>query len=229
MAVLDLTIANVLVPHIAGGLASSPSEGTWVITSYAVAEAIMVPLTGWLAERFGPVKVFVLGIAGFGVFSALCGLATSLGHADRLPGRAGRLRRAADPHVADPADPHRPQRRANAALAVWSMATILAPIAGPVIGGLIGDNWSWPWAFYIKVPLAAVIALGAWKILTPYETPTAKEAVDFVGLGLLVVWVAALQTMLGVGQDKDWFNSAIHRRAADRHARRASPLSSSGK
>ena len=100
-----------------------------------------------------------------------------------------------------------PKRRANAALAVWSMATILAPIAGPVIGGLIGDHWSWPWAFYIKAPLAAVIALGAWRILTPYETPTAKAAVDFAGLALLIVWVAALQTMLGVGQDKDWFNS----------------------
>jgi DHA2 family multidrug resistance protein len=100
-----------------------------------------------------------------------------------------------------------PKRQAGVALAVWSMATVLAPIAGPVIGGLIGDHWSWPWAFYFKTPLAAVIAFGAWTILTPYETPTAKETIDFAGLGLLVVWVAALQTMLGVGQDRDWFNS----------------------
>ena len=207
LAVLDLTIANVLVPHIAGALASSPSEGTWVITGYGVAEAIMVPLTGWLTERFGPVRVFVLCVAGFGVFSALCGMATSL---DMLIAFRVALGVCGGPLI--PISQTLllnivPKRQANAALAVWSMTTILAPIAGPVIGGLIGDHWSWPWAFYIKAPLAAIIALGAWRILTPYETPTAKAAVDYAGLALLVVWVAALQTMLGVGQDKDWFNS----------------------
>ena len=207
LAVLDLTIANVLVPHIAGGLASSPSEGTWVITGYGVAEAIMVPLTGWLTERFGPVRVFVLCVAGFGAFSVLCGMATSL---DMLIAFRVALGVCGGPLI--PISQTLllgivPKRRANAALAVWSIASILAPIAGPVIGGLIGDHWSWPWAFYIKAPLAAVIALGAWRILTPYETPTAKETIDFAGLALLVVWVAALQTMLGVGQDKDWFNS----------------------
>jgi DHA2 family multidrug resistance protein len=207
LAVLDLTIANVLVPHIAGGLASSPSDGTWVITGYGVAEAIMVPLTGWLTERFGPVKVFVLCVAGFGVFSALCGMATSLGMLIAFRVALGVCGGPLIPISQTLLIAIVPKRHANAALAVWSMTSVLAPIAGPVIGGLIGDHWSWPWAFYFKTPLAAVIALGAWRILTPYETPTVKAAVDFAGLGLLVVWVAALQTMLGVGQDKDWFNS----------------------
>ena len=207
LAVLDMTIANVLVPHIAGGLAVSSSQGTWVITGYGVAEAIMVPLTGWLAERFGPVKVFVVCIAGFGVFSVLCGMATSLGMLIAFRVALGVCGGPLIPISQTLLIGIVPKNRANAALAVWSMATILAPIVGPVIGGLIGDHWSWPWAFYIKAPLAAVIAFGAWTILTPYETATEKEAIDFTGLALLIVWVGALQTMLGVGQDDDWFNS----------------------
>ena len=207
LAVLDMTIANVLVPHIAGGLAVSSSQGTWVITGYGVAEAIMVPLTGWLAERFGPVKVFVVCIAGFGVFSVLCGMATSLGMLIAFRVALGVCGGPMIPISQALLIGIVPKNRANAAVAVWSMATVLAPIVGPVLGGVIGDHWSWPWAFYIKAPLAAVIAFGAWTILTPYETATKKEAIDFTGLALLIVWVGALQTMLGVGQDKDWFNS----------------------
>ena len=207
LAILDLTIANVLVPHIAGALASSPSNGTWVITGYGVAEAIMVPLTGWLTERFGPVKVFVICIVGFGIFSLACGVATSLGMLIAF--------RVALGICGGPIIPISqllllklvPARHANAGLAVWAMASILAPILGPVVGGLIGDNWGWQWAFYIKVPLAFVIAFGAWRILTPHEFPTVKASVDYVGLVLLVVWVGALQIMLGNGQEADWFNS----------------------
>ena len=109
LAVLDMTIANVLVPHIAGGLASSPSEGTWVITGYGVAEAIMVPLTGWLTERFGPVRVFVVCIAGFGVFSVLCGMATSLDMLIAFRVALGVCGGPLIPDLADPADQHRPQ------------------------------------------------------------------------------------------------------------------------
>ena len=180
LAVLDTTIANVLVPHIAGSLASSPSEGTWVITGYGVAEAIMVPLTGWLTERFGPVRVFVVCIAGFGVFSVLCGMATSL---DMLIAFRVALGVCGGPLI--PISQALlinivPKRRTNAALAIWSMGSILAPIAGPVIGGLIGDHWSWPWAFYFKTPLAALIALGA-EDTAPYETATVKATVDSPG------------------------------------------------
>lgn len=207
LAILDTTIANVLVSHIAGSLATSPSNGTWVITGYAVAEAIMVPLTGWLAERFGPVKVFVVCIVGFGFFSLLCGMATSL---EMLISYRVLLGICGGPLI--PISQTLllrivPIRHANVALTVWSMGSILAPIAGPVIGGIIGDNWYWGWAFYFKVPLAAGIAFLAWKILMPHETPKTIEKVDFVGLALLVLWVGSLQIMLGNGQDMDWFNS----------------------
>jgi MFS transporter, DHA2 family, multidrug resistance protein len=207
LAILDTTIANVLVSHIAGSLATSPSNGTWVITGYGVAEAIMVPLTGWLAERFGPVKVFITCIVGFALFSLLCGMATSL---EMLIAFRILLGISGGPLI--PLSQTLllkivPSRHLNSALTVWSMGSVLAPIAGPVIGGLIGDNLYWGWAFYFKVPLALGIAFLAWRILMPHETSTIKAKVDFIGLGLLVLWVGALQVMLGNGQDKDWFNS----------------------
>ena len=149
MAVLDTTIANVSVPNIAGGLAVSPSQGTWVITSYAVAEAISVPLTGWLARRFGAVRVFVVAMLGFGFFSALCGLAPSLsllvafrvcqGFAGgpMMPLSQTLLRRIF------------PERLQPAALGLWGMTTVVGPIAGPLLGGFLCDAAGWPWVFYI--------------------------------------------------------------------------------
>jgi MFS transporter, DHA2 family, multidrug resistance protein len=209
LALLDLTIANVLVPHIAGALASSPSDGIWVITGYGMAEAITVPLTGWLAERFGPVRVFIFGLFGFGVFSLLCGLAPSL---DVLI-----FFRVALGVCGGPLIPLSqtlllklvPKQHATTALTVWALTSILAPALGPVIGGLIGDNLSWQWAFYFKVPLAFVLAFFAWRILAPHEARTTKAPIDFVGLMLLVIWVGALQFMLGNGQDMDWFSSNL--------------------
>jgi MFS transporter, DHA2 family, multidrug resistance protein len=207
LAVLDMTIANVLVPHIAGSLASTPSNGTWVITGYTVAEAVMVPLTGWLIQRFGPVKVFVVCLLGFGALSLACGLATSLGMLIFFRVLLGIAGGPLIPISQTLLIKIVPTRHANAALGAWAMTTVLAPIVGPVIGGVIGDNWSWEWAFYFKVPLAAVIAFFAWRLLQRFETPANRERVDFGGLGLLVLWVGALQIMLGKGQDLDWFNS----------------------
>jgi MFS transporter, DHA2 family, multidrug resistance protein len=207
LAILDTTIANVLVSHIAGSLATSPSNGTWVITGYAVAEAIMVPLTGWLAERFGPVKVFTTCIVGFGVFSLLCGMATSLEMLIAFRVLLGVCGGPLIPLSQTLLLKIVPQRHMNASITAWSMGSVLAPIAGPLIGGLIGDNMYWGWAFYFKLPLALGIAFFAWRVLMPHETSTMKAKVDYVGLGLLVLWVGALQVMLGNGQDQDWFNS----------------------
>jgi DHA2 family multidrug resistance protein len=159
MAVLDTSIANVTIPNIAGGLAVSPSEGTWVITSYQVAEAITVPLTGWLAQRFGAVKIYVTCIAMFGLFSALCGLAPSLGMLvvfRILQGMAG-----------GPMMPLSqtlllrvfPPRQAPQAIGIWSMTTVVGPIAGPLLGGGLSDNLGWPSVFYVNVPVAIVCAL----------------------------------------------------------------------
>jgi DHA2 family multidrug resistance protein len=207
LAILDTTIANVLVSHIAGSLATSPSNGTWVITGYAVAEAIMVPLTGWLAGRFGPVKVFTTCIVGFGVFSLFCGMATSLEMLIAFRVLLGICGGPLIPLSQTLLLQTVPQRHMGVSLTVWSMGSVLAPIAGPVIGGMIGDSVYWGWAFYFKVPLAMVIAFLAWRILMPHETQGVKSKVDYVGLALLVAWVGALQVMLGNGQDKDWFNS----------------------
>jgi DHA2 family multidrug resistance protein len=207
MVVLDTTIANVSVPNIAGGLAVSPSQGTWVITSYAVAEAITVPLTGWLAQRFGAVKVFVIAMLGFGICSALCGLAQSLpmlvafrvlqglSGGPMMPLSQTLLRRIF------------PQHMQPAALGLWSMTTVVAPIAGPLLGGGLVDTVGWPWVFYINVPVALVCAVFGWRLLASRDTPTLRERVDYVGLCLLIVWISAMQIMLDKGKDLDWFNS----------------------
>jgi DHA2 family multidrug resistance protein len=207
LAVLDLTIANVLVPHIAGSLGASSSDGTWVITGYGVAEAIMVPLTGWLTERFGPVRVFTTCIIGFGFFSFLCGVSTSLIVLILVRVALGICGGPLIPLSQTLLIKIVPKRYATVALAVWTMTTVLAPILGPVLGGLLADNWSWEWAFFINVPLAAVMTLLAWRMLTPHESPIKKMPIDFAGLGLLILAVGSLQIMLGTGQDNDWFNS----------------------
>jgi MFS transporter, DHA2 family, multidrug resistance protein len=207
IVLLDTTIANVSVPNIAGGLGVSANEGTWVITSYSVAEAITVPLTGWLAQRFGAVRVFATAMALFGVFSALCGLAPSLNvlvvfrvfqglsGGPMIPLSQTLLLRTF------------PKAQAGQAMALWAMTTVVAPIAGPILGGTICDNASWPWIFYINVPVALVSAFLAWRALNPFEDAKVKLPIDVVGLGLMIVWISALQIMLDKGEDEDWFNS----------------------
>ena len=209
MVVLDTTIANVSVPSIAGALAVSPTQGTWVITSYAVAEAITVPLTGWLAQRFGTVRVFCLAMAGFALFSFACGFAPSLGvlvffrvcqgvcGGPMIPLSQSLLLRMFPPD------------KAPMALGLWAMTTVIAPVVGPILGGTISDNAHWSWIFFINVPVAAVCAFFAWRVLRDRETPTSKRPIDYVGLILLIVWVGALQIMLDKGKELDWFGSAF--------------------
>lgn len=208
IVVLDMSIANVSVPHIAGGLAVSPSQGTWAITSYAVADAITVPLTGWLAARYGSVRWFVVSLISFGLFSMLCGLATT------LPALV--LFRILQGLSGGPLMPLSqtlllrvfPKERAGAALGIWAMTTTAAPIFGPILGGIISDNWSWPWIFFINLPVVALCVFGALRIVAPYETAKAKTRIDIIGLSLLVVWVGAFQLMLDTGREHDWFGSA---------------------
>ncbi len=178
MAVLDMTIVNVAVPHIAGNLAVASNEGTWAITSYAVAEAIMVPLTGWLAQRFGAVRVLVVATFGFGVFSALCGLSTSLSMlvvARVLQGACGGplipMSQTLLMRVSS-------KRSVNLALGLWTMTMIIGPVVGPILGGTITDGPGWQWAFYINVPIAAACAFFAWRLLASRETTIAKVPVD---------------------------------------------------
>ncbi|TCJ12753.1 DHA2 family efflux MFS transporter permease subunit [Parasulfuritortus cantonensis] len=208
IAVLNMTIANVSVPNIAGALGATTSQGTWVITSYAVGEAITVPLTGWLAARLGAVRVFVGSMALFGLFSAVCGLANSLGLlvvARIFQGFSG-----------GPLMPLSqtllmrifPKEKVAAAIGLWSMTTLVAPVVGPILGGYLCDEYSWPWVFFLNTPVALVAAAFAWQLLKRYGEPLARNPIDKVGLALLVVWVAALQLMLDEGKDLDWFASA---------------------
>ncbi len=209
MVVLDMTIANVSVPTIAGGLAVSSSQGTWVITSYSVAEAIVVPLTGWLAQRFGAVKTFIAALIGFGTCSALCGLAPSLGALVALRVMQGACGGPIMPMSQTLLMRIFPPHRRGQALGLWSMTIVVAPIAGPILGGTICDNFHWPWIFYINVPVAIVCGFFALRTLTGHDTPTQKKPVDLVGLGLLITFVGAMQIMLDKGRELDWFGSPI--------------------
>lgn len=207
IAVLNMTIANVAVPNIAGALGAATSQGTWVITSYAVGEAITVPLTGWLAARFGAVRVFVGSMILFGVFSIVCGLSSSLGMlvvARVFQGLCG-----------GPLMPLSqtllmrifPKSKAGAAIGLWSMTTLVAPVVGPILGGWLCDDYSWSWCFLLNAPIAIGFGLYAWKLLKRYQELGKRSSIDLVGLGLLVVWVAALQIMLDEGKNLDWFAS----------------------
>lgn len=205
MVVLDLTIANVSVPHIAGNLGVSMDQGAWIITSYAVAEAICVPLTGWLVSRYGVVRVFTVAMAGFGVFSLLCGIAPTLGVlvACRIgQGIAGApIMPASQTLLYQLFEPKRRPR----VMAIWSMTTMLGPAIGPILGGYISDNFSWHWIFLINVPIAIVCCYVALLVLRRVETATSRPKIDIFGLALLVFWIACLQIMLDLGNDRDWF------------------------
>jgi MFS transporter, DHA2 family, multidrug resistance protein len=207
LVVLDITITNVSVPNIAGGLAVSPDQGTWVITSYAVAEAIMVPLSGWLSQRFGSVRLFSASIVGFGACSALCGLSPSLGALVAFRVMQGICGGPIIPLSQTLLRRIFPPEKQPAALGLWAMTTVVAPIAGPLLGGEIVDTAGWPWIFYINVPIAAVVGVLLWRLLSSRETATERRPVDFVGLALLVTWVGAMQIMLDKGKDLDWFSS----------------------
>ncbi|MBC7726587.1 MAG: DHA2 family efflux MFS transporter permease subunit [Microbacteriaceae bacterium] len=207
MNVLDSSIANVSVSSIAGNLGGSPAQGTWVITSFGIANAIALPLTGWLTQRFGAVRLFTTSVLLFVLASMLCGLATSL---EMLI--AARVLQGL---VAGPLMPlsqtllmaSYPRHQTGKALAFWGMTTLVAPVVGPLLGGWITDNFSWPWIFYINVPVGILAAFLTWSIYHRRETPTAKLPIDRIGLALLVLWVGALQLMLDRGKELDWFAS----------------------
>jgi len=207
MNVLDSSIANVSIPAIAGDFGVSPNQGTWVITSFAVSNAISVPLTGWLTQRFGMVRLFVLSIVLFVLASLLCGLAPNLNMLI--------LFRVIQGLVAGPMIPlsqslllqSYPKEKSGTALALWSMTTLVAPVMGPLLGGWITDNMTWPWIFYINVPVGIFSVFITWNIYKTRETPTHKLPIDTIGLASLVVWVGALQIMLDKGKELDWFAS----------------------
>lgn len=207
MVVLDSSIANVSIPAIAGDLGASPSQATWVITSFAVANAIAVPLTGWLTQRFGAVRLWMTSVLLFVLASVLCGMATSL---EMLV--AARVLQGL---VAGPLMPlsqtllmaSYPRALAGRALAFWGMTTLVAPVVGPLLGGWLTDSFSWPWIFLINLPVGLLAAGMAWGLYRKRETTTRRLPIDTVGLALLVLGVGAMQLVLDLGPEVDWFES----------------------
>jgi len=207
MQVLDSTIANVSIPTISGNLGVSTDQGTWVITLFAMANGVSVPLTGWLMGRYGVVKTFAASVVLFTIASFLCGVAWD------LPSLL--FFRILQGGVSGPMIPGSqallisifPPARRGFALAIWSMTTLVAPICGPILGGWISDNTTWRWIFFINVPVGIFCAFICYRGLASRETPTFKRPIDTVGFALLLIWVCCLQVMLDRGQDADWFHS----------------------
>ncbi|PKH21928.1 MFS transporter [Enterobacterales bacterium CwR94] len=207
MQVLDSTIANVAIPTIAGNLGASNSQGTWVITSFGVANAISIPITGWLAKRVGEVKLFLWSTIAFVIASWLCGMAENLSMLIFF--------RVLQGVVAGPLIPlsqslllsNYPPAKRSIALSLWAMTVIVAPICGPILGGWISDNYHWGWIFFINVPIGVAVVILTLQTLRGRETETRIQPIDMVGLALLVVGVGSLQVMLDQGKELDWFNS----------------------
>jgi MFS transporter, DHA2 family, multidrug resistance protein len=209
MQVLDTSIANVSIPTISGNLGVSADQGTWVITSFAVANGVSVPLTGWLMQRFGVVRTFVASVALFTIASLLCGLAWSLPSLIAFRVLQGAMSGPMIPGSQALLINLFGAAKRHAALTVWSLTTLIAPIAGPLLGGYISDNYVWPWIFLINVPVGILCTFICWNNLKSQETPTRKIPIDRVGLVLLFVWVGGLQIMLDKGKDLDWFHSPL--------------------
>lgn len=207
MEILDITIANVSIPTIAGALGVSTNQGTWIISAYSVAAAIAVPLTGWLARRIGEIKLFVMSVLAFTLMSGLAAFSVNL---EMLV-----VFRLLQGLVSGPMVPlsqtllvrNFPPEKRGAALGLWAMTVILAPICGPLLGGYISDNFHWSWIFLINIPIGIFGGVTIWALMRRRDSALVKAPLDVIGLVLMVVGVGSLQLMLEVGKDYDWFAS----------------------
>ncbi|HUK19870.1 MAG TPA: DHA2 family efflux MFS transporter permease subunit [Bryobacteraceae bacterium] len=208
MEVLDTTVVNVSLPHIAGNLSASVDEAAWALTSYLVANAVILPMTGWLANYFGRKRVLLAALAGFTSASLLCGMAPSLSVLILfrvIQGATGGALQPLSQAVMLEAFP--PSDRGKA-MAFWGLGIVVAPMLGPVIGGWLTDNWSWRWVFYINLPvgLTSIVMTRIFLFDPPYIRRRAG-GIDYWGIGLLALGVGALQVLLDRGQEDDWFGS----------------------
>jgi DHA2 family multidrug resistance protein len=208
MEVLDTTVVNVSLPHIAGNLSASTDEATWVLTSYLVANAIVLPLTGWLANYFGRRRILLISVAGFTFFSFLCGIAPNLPALiifRVFQGATGGGLQPLSQAILLEAFP--PEKRGKA-MAFWALGIVVAPMLGPVLGGWITDSYSWRWLFYINLPIGILAAIMAMLfIFDPPYIRRRSKIVDYPGIGFLALGIGALQIMLDKGQEDDWFSS----------------------
>ena len=209
MEILDTSVANVSLPHIAGNLSATTEESTWVLTSYLVSNAIVLPITGWLGIYFGRRRLLVLCIAIFTIASVLCGLAPTLPFlivARVLQGIGGGALVPVSQAVLLESFP---VEKRGMAMAVFGMGVVVAPILGPTLGGWITDNFSWRWIFYINVPVGIFAAFMANAVVEdpPYIKNAKVERIDFIGFTLLAIWLGTLQVILDKGEQEDWFAS----------------------
>src|SRR5579864_8942039 len=209
MEVLDTTVVNVSLPHIAGSLSASIDEATWALTSYLVANAIILPMTGWLASVFGRKNLLMISVVGFTAASFLCGLAPTLGSLiffRILQGATGGALQPLSQAVLLEAFP--PQDRGKA-MGFWGLGIVVAPILGPVLGGWLTDSYSWRWVFYINLPVGiAAIVMTKLFIFDPSYIRQEERSVDYWGIGMLAVGIGTLQFVLDKGQEDDWFSSS---------------------
>src|SRR6266436_4375918 len=208
MEVLDTTVVNVSLPHIAGSLSATVDEATWTLTSYLVANAIILPMTGWLAGRFGRKRLLLMAVTGFTASSFLCGLAPSLGFLIIFRIIQGACGGGLQPLSQAVLLESFPAEKRGQAMAFWALGIVVAPMLGPVIGGWLTDNYSWRWVFYINVPIGVLaILLTQAFIFDPPYLRRERTGIDYWGIGLLVVGMGSLQIMLDKGQEEDWFSS----------------------
>src|SRR6476661_4033386 len=210
MEVLDTTVVNVSLPHIAGNLSATIDESTWVLTSYLVANAIVLPLTGWLATFFGRKRLLMVSVGGFTLSSLLCGIAPTLPFlvAFRLlQGATGGAMQPLSQAVLLEAFP--PHERGKA-MGFWGLGIVVAPILGPVLGGWLTDSYSWRWVFYINMPVGIIsLVMTRLYVFDPPYLRRETSRIDYWGIGLLALWVGCLQLALDLGQQRDWFSSAL--------------------
>jgi MFS transporter, DHA2 family, multidrug resistance protein len=206
MEVLDTTVVNVSLPHIAGSLSATIDEATWTLTSYLVSNAIILPLTGWLSNFFGRKRMLMLSVTGFTIASFACGLAPTLPFlvvCRVIQGACGGSLQPISQAVLLESFP--PQDRGKA-MGFWGLGIVVAPLLGPVLGGWLTDSYSWRWVFYINVPIGvASIIMTRLFVFDPHYIKRASSKIDYWGIGMLAVGIGLLQVVLDKGQEKDWF------------------------
>jgi MFS transporter, DHA2 family, multidrug resistance protein len=208
MEVLDTTVVNVSLPHIAGSLSATVDEAAWALTSYLVANAIILPMTGWLANYFGRKRMLIGAVTGFTMASFLCGLAPTLPVLILFRVIQGATGGALQPLSQAVMLEAFPPKDRSKAMAFWGLGIVVAPMLGPVIGGWLTDNWSWRWVFYINLPVGLMsIVMTRLFIFDPPYIRRRSGGIDFWGIGLLVLGVGTLQVLLDRGQEDDWFGS----------------------
>src|SRR3954447_6559865 len=210
MEVLDTTVVNVSLPHIASSMAATTEEATWALTSYLVANAIILPMTGWLAQTFGRKRLLMLSTAGFTLASFLCGAAPNLALLVIFRIIQGATGGALQPlSQAVLLESFKPEERGKA-MGFWGLGIVVAPILGPVVGGWVTENYSWRWVFYINLPVGIVsLIMTQLYVFDPSYLRRETQKIDYWGIGLLALWIGTLQLALDLGQERDWFSSVF--------------------